>query len=181
VKSQYNRVAFWDLFRFAFLPFWSFCMLWCDPSERSTSYLRQAEDKRNRAYHVRSFLSVGLQSTRKSRIRILGKPKGGKNIESLLNPLSDVVHVRHDADVACSGCSVLYRQKNIKNGLRVFKKGENSLQNRILHFIFKLSQSPETCYKVRMHTDDKSTKSKVKVTLCQRTPRLPASLSLISF
>jgi len=30
-----------------------------------------------------------------------------------------------------------------KNGPRVFKRGENLLQNGILHFVFKLSQSSE--------------------------------------
>jgi len=31
--------------------------------------------------------------------------------------------------------------KIIKNGLRVFEREENLLQNGILHFVFKLSQS----------------------------------------
>jgi len=33
--------------------------------------------------------------------------------------------------------------KIIKNGLRVFERGENLLQNGILHFVFNLSQSSE--------------------------------------
>jgi len=31
--------------------------------------------------------------------------------------------------------------KFIKNGLRVFKRGENLLQNGILHFVIRLSRS----------------------------------------
>jgi len=33
--------------------------------------------------------------------------------------------------------------KIIKNGFRVFERGENLLQNGILHFVLKLSQSSE--------------------------------------
>jgi len=33
--------------------------------------------------------------------------------------------------------------KIIKNYLRVFERGKNLLQNGILHFVFKLSQSSE--------------------------------------
>jgi len=40
--------------------------------------------------------------------------------------------------------------KIIKNGLRVFQSGENMLQNGILYFAFKLSQSSGSCYKVRI-------------------------------
>jgi len=40
--------------------------------------------------------------------------------------------------------------KIIKNGfrVRVFERGENLLQNGILHIVFKLSQSSEIVYKV---------------------------------
>jgi len=37
---------------------------------------------------------------------------------------------------------VLITGKIIKNGLGVFERGENLLQNGLLHFVFKLSQSP---------------------------------------
>jgi len=52
------------------------------------------------------------------------------------NPLSaNVMHARHDADVICSGCSASYRQKSSK--MAFFERGENLLQNDILHFVFK--------------------------------------------
>jgi len=50
------------------------------------------------------------------------------------NPLSaNVVHTRHDTDVAC-------KVKFIKNGLSVFERGETLLQNGMLHFVFKFSE-----------------------------------------
>jgi len=33
--------------------------------------------------------------------------------------------------------------KIIKNGLHVFERGENLLQNGILHFVFTINQLPE--------------------------------------
>jgi len=33
--------------------------------------------------------------------------------------------------------------KTIKNGFRIFERGENVLQNSILYFVFKWSQSSE--------------------------------------
>jgi len=36
--------------------------------------------------------------------------------------------------------------KIITNGLHVFERGENLLQNGILHFTFKLSQLPEIVF-----------------------------------
>jgi len=54
-------------------------------------------------------------------------------------PLSDnVVHARHDADVACDGCSASsYLCKFIKN---VLEKGEHLLQSGMLnlHIMLKL-------------------------------------------
>jgi len=40
--------------------------------------------------------------------------------------------------------------KIIKNGLSVFEREENLLQNGILHFEFKLSQRQKSCYKTRI-------------------------------
>jgi len=48
------------------------------------------------------------------------------------------MHARHDADGACSSTG-----KSIKNGLDVFGRGENLLQNGILHFTITLIQSLE--------------------------------------
>jgi len=46
----------------------------------------------------------------------------------LLNSLSvNVVHARHDADVACANAVAPRIGKIIKNGTRVFERGENLL------------------------------------------------------
>jgi len=63
------------------------------------------------------------------------------------------MHARHDADVACSSCT----GKIIKNGLRVFERGEHLLQNGILHFVFKLSHRQKSCCKARIYTEEKLT------------------------
>jgi len=54
------------------------------------------------------------------------------NMDLISNPLSaNVDHARH---------------KIIKNGLRVFERGENWLQNGILHFALNLSQSSKIVF-----------------------------------
>jgi len=59
-------------------------------------------------------------------------------------PLSaNVVHARHGADVACSGCSASYRKKYIKNDHSIFDRGEHLLKNGILHFVLRFSQLSE--------------------------------------
>jgi len=40
--------------------------------------------------------------------------------------------------------------KIVKNDLRVFEGGENLLQNGILHFVFRFSQSQKSRCKVRI-------------------------------
>jgi len=37
----------------------------------------------------------------------------------------------------------LIQAKSLKNGLGLFERGENLLQNGMFHFVFTLSQSPE--------------------------------------
>jgi len=41
--------------------------------------------------------------------------------------------------------------KIIKNDLSVFEKGENWLQNGILHFVINLSCCQKSCYKIRIY------------------------------
>jgi len=67
-----------------------------------------------------------------------------------INPLSaSDVNSRDDAVVAYSGCSASYR------------RGENLLQNRILHFAFKLSQSSHGWFAI-------NSRSKQSVTMKHR-------------
>jgi len=47
--------------------------------------------------------------------------------------------------------------KIMKNGLHVFERGENLLQNGIFNFVFTLSQSPEIALKGRIYADEKLT------------------------
>jgi len=52
------------------------------------------------------------------------------------------VHARHDADV--QRLLTPRTDKIIKNGLNdIFERGENLLQNGVLHFVFRFSQSSE--------------------------------------
>jgi len=54
--------------------------------------------------------------------------------------------------------------KIIKNGLRVFEKGENLLHNGILHFAFNLSQSSEiVSYQISFKTEHLFKKSKNRI------------------
>jgi len=45
----------------------------------------------------------------------------------------------------------------IKNGLHVFEMGENLLQNGILYFVFRLSQSSEIAFESLIYYDEKLT------------------------
>jgi len=38
--------------------------------------------------------------------------------------------------------------KIIKNGLNVFERGETLVQNRVFHFMFRLSQSSEIAFRI---------------------------------
>jgi len=61
-------------------------------------------------------------------------------IVNYINSLSaNVENTLHDDDITCSG----YTDKIIKNGVSVFERGENWLQNGILHFTFTFSQPSE--------------------------------------
>jgi len=51
-----------------------------------------------------------------------------------------ILHMRVTSFVAVVAPSI---GKIIKNGLRVFEKGEHLLQNGILHFVLRFSQSSE--------------------------------------
>jgi len=42
------------------------------------------------------------------------------------------VYAQHDVDVACNGCSASYGQNNLE-WPHIFERGENLLQNGILH------------------------------------------------
>jgi len=44
--------------------------------------------------------------------------------------------------------------KIYKNRLSAFKRGENSLQNGILHFVFKFVNRQKSCFKVRIFTGE---------------------------
>jgi len=46
------------------------------------------------------------------------------------------------SDVTCSDRT----GKTIKNGFNVFQRGENLLENGVLHFVFRLSQSSEIAF-----------------------------------
>jgi len=67
-----------------------------------------------------------------------------KSYYRILNPLNaNVVHARHDADVACSGCRASHRQI-IKNDLLFFLKKEKICYKMVYYtFAFKLGQSSE--------------------------------------
>jgi len=55
----------------------------------------------------------------------------------MLNPLSaNVEYTPHEGDLTCSHCGTSYRRSH-------FERGENLLQNGILHFVIKFSQSSE--------------------------------------
>jgi len=58
-----------------------------------------------------------------------------------INPLksANVRYTPHKGDVICSRCGASYHH----NGLRVFERGVDSLQNGIFHFVFSFSQSSE--------------------------------------
>jgi len=60
--------------------------------------------------------------------------------------------------VPCTG-------KIIKNGLRVFERGENLLQNSILHFVFKFSQSSEIMLQSQNLSRQKTDFSKMDLAL----------------
>jgi len=47
------------------------------------------------------------------------------------------------------------RRGNIINGLYIFERGENLLQNGIFHFVFTLANRQKSCYKGRIYADEK--------------------------
>jgi len=62
-----------------------------------------------------------------------------------------VEYTPHDGEVICSGCGASYGQNC--HGLNVFERGEKFLSSKLYTVHFRM----KSCYKVRIHTDEKLT------------------------